>query len=191
MTRIEDLCHTQVPHEWLHHLDACAGSVLTPHDYITNEKRLGNRLWVGGVQCRCCGSLEHAETCSWTAEATRGHHACGHAVLGGLKFANPGVATEPQGLTETPSRLADSFTTAAVSGRSAALDVCVASSIAAAARGDAAFDRELSYYRYEIVELRQQGIHYRPRNSNASVRSRHCLQSERAAVVGEITSAQV
>ena len=42
---------------------------------------------------------------------------------------------------------------------------CVASSIAAAARGDAAqaaFDRKLSHYRNEIGELRQQGIHYRP-----------------------------
>ena len=63
------------------HLDACAGSVLTPHDYITNvQKRLGNRVWVGGAQCRCCVSfvdpqLEHAETCS-TAEATREHYAC-------------------------------------------------------------------------------------------------------------------
>ena len=46
---------------------------------------------------------------------------------------------------------------------SAALDVCVASSIAAAARGDAAqaaFDRKLSQYRNEIGELRQQNIHY-------------------------------
>ena len=80
MTRIE-VCHAQVSHKWLDHLDACAGSVLTPHDYITNvQKRLGNRLWVGGGQCRCCGSfldpqLEHAETFS-TAEATRGHCAC-------------------------------------------------------------------------------------------------------------------
>ena len=48
-----------------------------------------------------------------------------------------------------------------VPGRSAAWDVRVASSIAAAARGDAAqaaFDRKLSDYRKEIVELRQQGI---------------------------------
>ena len=46
--------------------------------------------------------------------------------------------------------LADILTTAAVPRRSPALDVCVASSIAAAARGDAAqaaFDRELSHYR--------------------------------------------
>ena len=31
-------------HKWLYHLDACAGSVLTPHDNITNvQKRLGGR----------------------------------------------------------------------------------------------------------------------------------------------------
>ena len=36
-------------HKWLYHLDACAGSVLTPHDYITDvQERLGNsvdRIW--------------------------------------------------------------------------------------------------------------------------------------------------
>ena len=58
VTWIEDLCHAQVSHKWLHHLDACAGSVLKPHDYITNvQKRLGNIVWVGGGQCRCCGSF--------------------------------------------------------------------------------------------------------------------------------------
>ena len=67
MTRIEDLCHTHLSHKWLYHLDACAGSVLTPHDYITNvQKRLGNRAWTGFGQCRLCGSfldpqLEHTE----------------------------------------------------------------------------------------------------------------------------------
>ena len=47
VTRIEDLCHAHVSHKWLYHLDACAGSILTPPDYITNVlKRLGNRVWV-------------------------------------------------------------------------------------------------------------------------------------------------
>ena len=46
VARMEDLCHTQVSHKCLHHLDACVGRVLTPHDYITNvPKRLGYRLW--------------------------------------------------------------------------------------------------------------------------------------------------
>ena len=70
-----------------------------------------------------------------------------------------GITSEPRGLTASQSWPADIFTTAA------ALDVCVASSIAGAARGDAAqaaFDRKLSNYRNEIGELRQQGVHYRP-----------------------------
>ena len=125
-TRIGDLCHAQVSHKWLHHLDACAGSVLTPNDPTL---RLSNRVWVGGGQCRCCGScldpqLEHAETCR-TAEATRGHHAHVHAVLCHLKLADPGITTEPSWFTASQSRPADILTTAAVLGRSAALDVCV------------------------------------------------------------------
>ena len=170
MTRIEDLCHTHVSHKWIYHLDACAGSVLSPHDFITNiQKRLGNRAWEGHGECRLCGSfldpqLEHAETCS-TAEATRGHYACVHAVVCGMKLADPNITTEPRGLTASQSRPADIFTTTAVPGRSAALDVCIASSNAAAARGDAAqaaFDRTLSHYSREIPELQNQGIHYRP-----------------------------
>ena len=67
-----------------------------------------------------------------------------------MKLADPGIAPEPRGLTASKSRLADIFTTVGVPGRSAAMDVCVASSNAAAARGDAAqasFDRKLSHYR--------------------------------------------
>ena len=82
-----------------------------------------------------------------------------------MKLADPGTTTEPTGLTASQSRAADIFTTAGVPGRSAALDVCVASSIAAAARRDAtqaAFDRKLTHYRNEIGDLRQQHIHYRP-----------------------------
>ena len=66
-----------------------------------------------------------------------------------------GIATEPRGLTASQSRPADILTTAAVPRHSAALDVRVASSIAAAGRGDAAqaaFDRKLTHYRNEIGE---------------------------------------
>ena len=95
------------------------------------------------------------------AVPTRGHNVCVHAVCG-MKLAAPGNAMEPRGLPASQSRPSDIFSTAAVPGRN--VDVCVASSIAAAAPGDAAlaaFDRKLSYYRNESVELRQQGIHCR------------------------------
>ena len=53
------------------------------------------------------------EICS-SAEATRGHCACVHALLGSLKLAEPGVTTEPRGHTEATCRPADIFTTDAV-----------------------------------------------------------------------------
>ena len=65
---------THVSHKWLYHLDACAGSVLAPHDDITNvqerrsnrsytcfdqcinaQKRLGNRAV--GLDCACVKGL--------------------------------------------------------------------------------------------------------------------------------------
>ena len=57
--------------------------------------------------------LEHAETCS-TAEATREHYACVHAVVCGMKLADPGITTEPRRLTVSQSRPADILTAAAV-----------------------------------------------------------------------------
>ena len=40
VTRFEDICHTEVSHQWLHHLDACC--VFTPRDCITNvQKKTG------------------------------------------------------------------------------------------------------------------------------------------------------
>ena len=57
LTRIEDLCRAQVSHKWPYHLDACAGSVLTPHDYNSNvQKRLGNRVW--GAERECTGAAK-------------------------------------------------------------------------------------------------------------------------------------
>ena len=82
-----------------------------------------------------------------------------------LRLADPGVITESRGLTEAQSRQADLFAAGGVPGRSAALDVCVASSTAAAARGDAAqaaFDRKISHYRHQVPDLRGQGVIYRP-----------------------------
>ena len=116
-----------VSHKWLYHLEACAGSVLTPHDYITNvQKRLGNRACTGFGECRRCGSFLDPQL-----EHGRGHYACVHAVVCGLKLADSGITTEPRGLTASQSRPTEIFTAAAVPGR---MDVCVASPDAAAAR---------------------------------------------------------
>ena len=84
---------------------------------------------------------------------------------GWFRLADPSVRTEARGLTSTTARPADILTTAAVPGRSAALDVCVASSSASIARGDAAesaFKRKLRHYRAVIPELAAAGVVYRP-----------------------------
>ena len=81
-----------------------------------------------------------------------------------IKIADPGIATEPRGLTASQSRPADTLPPLPSLGRSAALDVRATSSYEVAARGDAAqasFDRKLSHYRDEISEVRNQGIHCR------------------------------
>ena len=140
VTRIEDLCHTHVSHMMALPLrrvrGKCADAARVHH------QRAEKDMATGRGQTLVCGSfldpqLEHGEAAA-PPKATRGHYACVHAVLGGLKLADPGITTEPRGLTATQSRPADLLSTAAVPGRSAALDVCVASPKEAAAREDAA-----------------------------------------------------
>jgi len=98
-------------------------------------------------------------------EATRGHYAAVHALVQGIRAAGAAITTEPQGLSDTPSRLADILTSAAVPGRSAALDVCVASPNAAAAGSDAAeaaFRRKPRHYEAVTPQLHRAGIAFRP-----------------------------
>ncbi len=168
--RLRELRHPEVSHSWLWHLDSRRGTILSEADYVANvQKRLGARMYTGAAPCRLCGApldpqLEHGELCS-TAEATRGHYACVRSLVDGFRLADPNVATEPAGLTSTLDRPADIFTTAAVPGRSAALDVCIASPNAARAAGDAAasaFRRKLRRYRQAIPELARAGIVFRP-----------------------------
>ena len=168
MTRIEDLCHAQVSHKWLY-LDACAGSVLSPHDCITNvQKRLGNRVWAVVSVDAAVPSWAHSFSTRRNLQHCRSQAGCTSRVFTPWFAARNlrilALPRNPKGsLLRNPGRLI--FFTAAVPGRSAALDVCVASSIAAAARGDAAkaaFDRKLSHYRNATGELRRQGIYCSP-----------------------------
>jgi len=173
LTRLKELRHPGVSHAWLWHLDHTTGSVLSEEDYVLNiQKRLGARILEGPEElpvCRLCQShldpqMEHCEVCS-IGEATRGHYACVRAVVAGLRAADPAVTTEPQGLTDSQARPADILTTAAVPGRCAALDLCIASPLAAAAAGDAAeaaFKRKLRHYASVIPQLHAAGIAFRP-----------------------------
>ena len=167
---LKDLRHEHVSNKWIWHLDSRRGTVLAPSDYVFNvQRRLGARINEREIACGLCGTpldpmLEHSDCCD-TAGATRGHYAIVRELLRGLKLADPTATTEPRELTTTQSRPADILTTAAVPGRSAALDVRVASPNASIAAGDvaeAAFRRKLRRYRREIPELAAAGIAFRP-----------------------------
>ena len=125
-------------HTCLFYLDACARSVLSANDFVTNiKKRLGNRCYTGQGSCRVCGAfpdlqLEHSDTCS-TAQDTIGHSACVPGCAGRNHARRRGSYHEPLELTSAASRLAELFIIAAVPERIAALDVCVAFSNAAVA----------------------------------------------------------
>ena len=112
---IEDLCNTHVSHKWLWtHVREVSWRRTTLWSMF--KTRQGNRSSTGESGSRLCGTfwirrwnMERLAALSKPCEATK-----------------PGVSTKPRGLTETTSRSADMSTTAAVSGRGAALDVCAA-----------------------------------------------------------------
>ncbi len=170
LEQLKDLRHPEASHRWLWHLDSRKGSVLAPCDYVVGvQRRLGARLVQGELACRLCGArmdpqLHHSDCCD-TAGATRGHYCVVQPVYRMVRLADAAATTEQRGLTDTQSRPADIYTNAAVPGRGAALDVCVASPNVSAAAGDAAeaaFRRKLRRYREEIRQLSAAGICYRP-----------------------------
>jgi len=170
ISRLKELRHKETCHSWLWHINPLCGSVMAETDYVLNvQKRLGAKIINSECSCKVCGKildpcLNHSEVCA-IGEATRGHYAVVRSLVDGFKIADPAVTTEPRGLTRTQARPADVFTSAAVPGRSAALDVCVTSPDAAAAGADAvesAFRRKLTHYADVIPELHSAGIAFRP-----------------------------
>ena len=72
------------------------------------QKRLANRAFQQEVDAGC---VEHSCLRSWNTEKAatprkpREDCACIHALVGSLKLADPGAATEPRGLTEATGQL--------------------------------------------------------------------------------------
>eukprot|EP00973_Karenia_brevis_P090516 12402961-Karenia_brevis.AAC.1 len=168
--RLKELSCKSQSHKWLWLINPRDGAVMSEEDYIINiQKRLGAKILETETVCRQCGQLldpemNHCECCA-QAESTKGHYAVVRALVEGLRLADSGVVTEPPGLTCTSMRPADILTNAALPGRSAALDVTVASPEATYAGTDAAesdFKRKLRKYKDLIPQLRAAGIAFRP-----------------------------
>ena len=123
--------------------------------------------------------LEHAETCS-NAEAAREHYACDHAVVCGMKLADPGITTEPRDLPlRNQGRLM--FSPPLLSPDAAPPWTCAWTPPLQRQLAEnaalAAFDRKLAHCRHEVGELRQQNIHRRPLVWTAGGRTHRAVTS--------------
>ena len=106
--------------------------------------------------CLCCA----------IAESTAGHYTVVRALVDGLRVADSAVVTELRGLVEGSSaRPADVYTSAALPGRDAALDVTIAAQDAAGAGDDCcatAFRGKMRKYAKLLVPMAKDGVGFRP-----------------------------
>ena len=129
--RIQEISDDNCSHEWLWALDPNKGPVLSHTEYL-NAVRL--RLGAGGlddpVVCGNCDSATldpsaaHALCCA-RGPSTTGHYQVRDKLFEVVCGCDPGAETEPLGLIASHPALrpADILTSAAISGRLAALDV--------------------------------------------------------------------
>ena len=119
-------------------------------------------------------TAEHALCCA-IGESTAGHYTVVRALVDGLRVADSGVVTEVRGLVETSSaRPADVYTSAALPGRDAALDVTIAAQDAAGAGADCcatAFRGKLRKYAKLLGPLARENVGFRPMVWSAEGRS--------------------
>ncbi len=168
--RIVELQSVGVSHSWIWILNPRNGSRLSAEDFtLAMQSRLGAVVSPGDDLCRQCGEaldpkVSHAFCCA-KAESTRGHYKVVSAVAEGLALVDPCLQTEVRGLASTTDRPADILTTAAIPGRTTALDITVASPDAVHAGLDAcasAYARKVTRYSNIIPQLSRAGITFQP-----------------------------
>ena len=134
------------------------------------RKRLGCHFLAEPVECTLCGKLMdtqmfHAECCA-KSQSKIGHYNVVRKLVDGIQLADSRVRTEVRGLSETSDvRPADIFTSSALPGREAALDVTIVSAEASHAGQNclqSAFCRKFETYANILPELRRQGIVFKP-----------------------------
>ena len=167
---IEDLRDPGNDHSWLWALHPARG--LPPDEFVTAVRlRLGARITDEPAVCIQCGvdmgcDCRHALCCARGA-GNRGHDKVRDTTHSFAELADPSACIEPLGLVPSAPTLrpADVFTSAAIPGRMAALDVGVACPDAAAATDDACDAmqrRKLDEHAPYLAELADEGVVYRP-----------------------------
>jgi hypothetical protein len=171
--RVEEISHESCNHEWLWSVDPNKGPVMSQEEYI-NAVRL--RLGAGGlsepVVCGNCGqatldtSASHALCCA-RGPSTRGHNRVRDKTFELVSECDPSAETEPLGLIHSQPMLrpADILTSAAGSGRLAALDVGIVAPEARGAGGNcvaAMHATKLARYAPYQEELERANVKYEP-----------------------------
>ena len=170
--RLIELRDRSVSHEWLWRVSPAHGPVVPRGAFVDAVRlRLCAPCVDSSVACARCGanlggSCGHALRCA-LPEATRGHYAVRDEALALAHLADPSTSVETVGLIPSAPALrpADIFTSAAIPGRLAALDIGVTSPDAAGAGDDcceAMFRRKIADYAPHFAELAEQDIVYKP-----------------------------
>ena len=142
--RLRELRNLSVSHDWLWALNSCHGPVVPRNEFLTAVRvRLGAPSVDADMTCPRCEraildkGCMHALVCAGP-EATRGYYAVRDAVLQLAHLADPSAEAEtPELIPSAPTlRPPDIFTSAAVSGCWAALDIGVTSPEASGAGED-------------------------------------------------------
>ncbi len=173
VTRIQEISHEDCSHEWLWYVDPNKGPVMSHSEYI-NAVRL--RLSAGGLDdpviCGSCNtstldtSAAHALCCA-SGPSTRGHYRVCDKLHEVARACDAGAETEPVGLIASHPALrpADILTSAAISGRLAALDVGIVAPEASGAGLDcvaAMHARKQDRYLPHQAELERANVQYVP-----------------------------
>ena len=169
--RLRELSDPECCHEWLWQHGPATGPTLRDVEYVTAVRlRLGAAGPDEPAVCGYCGTslLEasgaHALCC---ANSVVGHNAIRNELHAAASMCDPSAEIEPLGLVPSHPTLrpADVFTSAAVYGRLAALDVGVSSPDAAGAGDDcthAMVVEKRRTYVPHLDALRRAGIQYQP-----------------------------
>jgi len=171
--RLSELRDPTVSHDWLWRLNPAHGPVVPSGEMATCVRvRLGAHLTEEPTLCERCGrsivgrTAAHALCCA-APEGTHGHYMVRDALLPLVHLADPSACTEvPELIADAPAlRPADIYSTAALPGSQAALDIGVCSPDAAGAGSDCVesmWVRKRDHYREHLETMESAGLRYLP-----------------------------
>ena len=164
--RLTELRDPTVNHDWLWSTNPVHGPVVADRLFAPALRiRLGADFTIGRKKCDKCGVLR-APSCRYalccaSAESTKGHYAVRDRVLPLCRLADPTSEIEASDLIPSAPALrpADIFTSSALPGSRAALDIGITSPEATGSGDDccaAMFTRKRKHYEKYLPELHAQ-----------------------------------